>query len=314
MKKALTLNTSESMPLIGLGTWKAAPDVAGRAVYNAIKAGYRHIDCAENYGNEAEIGTFLQKAFNDGLVKREELFITGKLNNPYHRAEDVLPALKRTLKALQIEYIDLYLMHWPVAFPYVEPGKGDPDCSGLPREDGKVFCPPTVPVHITWKAMEELVGTSLVKSIGVANFTGPLLFDLLTYAKVVPAVNQIELHPYNSQKRLVEFCQRYGVMVTGYTPLGGDYRETGGLNLLVDETIVKLAKKYGKSPAQIILRWNISRDVVVIPKSSNENRICENLDVLDFELSPEDQLSVDALNKGHRFLDPYDWYGGGLFC
>ncbi|MSU75093.1 MAG: aldo/keto reductase [Candidatus Magasanikbacteria bacterium] len=304
MNNAITLNTGASIPLLGLGTWKSPPGVVGVAVEHAIlEAGYRHIDCAAIYENEPEIGVAFKKVFSSGKVKREEVFITSKLWNTAHASGDVVTACKKTLHDLQLDYLDLYLMHWGIAeSPHLVSRVIEHVVSGTS---------PRIPVRETWEALENLVDAGLVKAIGVANFTGLALFDLLTYARIKPAVNQIELHPYNQQSRLVEFCQRQGIVVTAYSPLGTPGTIKGKSDepvLLQDKIVVAMAERHNKTPGQILIRWAVERNTIVIPKSISPTRLRENISVFDFELSKEDGKALAALERRHRFVDPWEWW------
>ncbi|MCD8484342.1 aldo/keto reductase [Candidatus Woesebacteria bacterium] len=303
MQPTLTLNNGKTIPQLGLGTWKSETASVGEAVKIAVRAGYRHIDCAHIYGNEAEIGTALQELFTNGEVKREELFITSKLWNTDHHPDTVAQACRRTLENLQLEYLDLYLVHWGIAFAAGE--EKEPH-----GEDGRVKTE-AVSLQETWRAMEQLVEEDLVKSIGVANYTAPLMVDLLNYATLKPAMNQIEIHPYNAQLALVEFCHDKNVAVTAYSPLGsfGERSEKP----LVDPVVVDIATAHGVTPAQVLIRWSLQRGLVVIPKSTNPNRIAENFAVFAFTLTDEEMNRLNALDRGHRFVDPSEWWGVPYF-
>jgi diketogulonate reductase-like aldo/keto reductase len=299
MKKTLTLNNNHTMPTIGLGTWRSPKGEVKAAVkYALTEAGYTHIDCASIYGNEKEIGEAFVEVFAEGKVKREDIFITSKLWNTEHHPDNVEKACRKTLADLQLEYLDLYLVHWGIAFEH----KDNPE----PVRDGMVVTEP-VPTIETWKAMEQLVEKGLVKSIGVANFTTAMIVDLLSYAKIKPVINQIEIHPYNTQEDVVNYCHKKEIHVTAYSPLGSN----GGKieRPIKDPVVIDLAAKYQKSPAQILIRWSIQRDLVVIPKSVDTNRIAENIQVFDFELSADDMKKINDLNKNFRFVDPIDWWG-----
>lgn len=283
-----------SIPSIGLGTWKAEPGVVSEAVIHAISDfGYRHIDCAKVYRNEHEIGHALQRVITQGTVDREELFITSKLWNTDHHPDDVERACRKTLSDLQLEQLDLYLMHWGTAFA--------PSADLYPQQDGMTVLGST-PLHKTWEAMEQLVKKGLVKNIGVANFSAPLLRDLLNYASIAPVVNQIEIHPYLPQFALVDFCRQQSVIVTAYSPLGSS--KDSLKKPLTDEVVTGLASEYGKSPAQILLRWLFQRQIVSIPKSTNPLRLKENMSIFDFELSPESMAKIAEITHRERYIDP----------
>lgn len=299
----LTLNTGALMPRIGLGTWKAEPGAVGDAVtYALTDAGYRHIDCAAIYGNEKEIGLAFEKVFSSGKLRRDDVFVTSKLWNSMHAKDAVRSACEATLADLRLDYLDLYLMHWGIATPPDDaPGARDLDEDGIQILE-------KISARETWEAMQELVKAGLVKAIGVANFTAPMLIDLLSYASIPPAMNQVELHPYFQQTRLVEFCRHYDISVTAYSPLG----RPGALNddsaRIIDDPVIRaIATAHGKTPSQVILRWGIQRDTTVIPKSTRPERIRENAGVFDFSLSEADMTAIAGLERNLRLVDPYEW-------
>ena len=213
--KLVQLSNGKEMPIFGLGTWKSEPGAVRQAVLDAVAAGYRHIDCASIYGNEAEIGSALAELFASGLVTRKDLWITSKLWNNSHSPKDVAPALQQTLNSLGLDYLDLYLMHWPVA------QRSD---VVFPEQASDLVSLNDVPLTATWSAMEELVDQGLCVCIGVSNFSVAKLQALLDVARIAPAVNQIELHPYLQQSQMLEFCGVNHIAVTAYSPLGSSDR------------------------------------------------------------------------------------------
>ncbi len=284
---------------MGLGTWQSEKNKVGEAVRFAIlEAGYRHIDCAAIYENEQEIGNVLKEITSKSL-KRENLFITSKLWNTNHNPKNVEKACKKTLLDLKLDYLDLYLMHWGIAFAL---GENSAPVRVLQTLE-------LVSIQETWEAMEKLVKKGLVKSIGVSNFTTMMILDLLTYAKIKPVMNQIELHPYLTQEKLVAFCNEKKIAVTAYSPLGRPSEDIQGSKLSSEPIIKSLAKKYKKTPAQILLNWAINRGTVAIPKSINFKRISENINIFDFELNQDEQLEISSLNRNYRIVDPIDWWG-----
>lgn len=292
-----TLNNGLKMPVIGLGTWKSKPGEVYQAVIWALKAGYRQIDCAQIYGNEKEIGQALQDAFKDGLVKREELWVTSKLWNNAHAAGDVLPALKKTLADLQLEYLDLYLIHWPVVqkkeviFP-----SGAEDM--LPLEE--------VPLSETWREMEKAVKAGLVRSIGLSNCGEKRIGGVLAACSLKPAVLQIENHPFLQQKELIAFCKKQGIAVTAYSPLGSQDRSNKQPDeplLLQHPVILGIAERLQVSPAQVLIAWAVNRGVIVIPKSVNEERLRQNLEAYKLKLGKEDMQEIATLERGFRYVN-----------
>ena len=269
LSSTLTLNDGRVIPLLGLGVFRSGTGKGTQdAVRWALEAGYRHIDTAHIYGNEADVG----KALRASAVPREQVFVTTKLWNDDQGYEETLRAFDASLEALGVGYVDLYLMHWPV------PGR---------RLD-------------SWRAMEELVKRGRCRSIGVSNFVVRHLEELLPVAKIVPAVNQIELHPFLQQRDAVAVCRANGIAVQAYSPLTKGRRlDHPALNVLAHEL--------GRSPAQILIRWSLQRGFVVLPKSATRTRVLENAAVFDFELDPAQLARLDALEENlHTAWDPSD--------
>lgn len=297
---AIVLNNKRTIPAIGFGTWRLPNKEAASLVEAAIRSGYRHIDCAMIYENEKEVGEGIHAAIKQGIAKRDELFVTSKLWNTAHAGERVSAACRKTLSDLQLDYLDLYLVHWGVSFVHDE-GLEPLDQNGVAK-----FSP--ISMQETWRAMEQLVEDGLVKSIGVANFTAPMLIDLLSYAKIKPAINQIELHPLHVQDDLVQFCQRLSIAVTAYSPFG-----SADAPVLKNSVLQAIAKEYGRTPAQVALRWAVQRDTIVIPKSANPARIKENAEIDDFELSDKAMERISSLDQRKIFVNPIEWWGFPYF-
>lgn len=262
----ITLNNDVKMPQLGLGVWRVSDDEAVEAVSAAVDAGYRLIDTAALYDNERGVG----KGVRQSGGAREELFITSKVWNSDQGYEQTLKAFDDSLERLGLDYLDLYLIHWPVP------------SAGLYAD--------------TWRALEEIYKSGRVKAIGVSNFNVEHLEKLLETAKVVPTVNQVECHPHLAQNELREYCQGKGIQLESWRPLGGPQGD-----LMSDVTIVNIADKHNRTPAQILLRWNVQLGNVVIPKSVHADRIKQNAEVFDFELDNDDMAKISALNTGERY-------------
>jgi len=265
----VTLGNGVKMPHLGLGTWRSAEGAeVEQSVRWALEIGYRHVDTAAVYGNERGVG----RAIRDSRVPREQVFVTTKVWNDDQRAgrDAVLRAFDESLRRLGTDYVDLYLVHWPVKGKYVE----------------------------AWRALEQIYSTGRVKAIGVSNFLVHHLADVLKVASVKPMVNQVEFHPRLVQRQLLDFCRNEGIVQEAWSPLMKG--KAGEVPLLRE-----LAGKYGKTPSQVVLRWDLQHGVVTIPKSVRRERLVENADLFDFELSADEMAKVDALDRGERIgADP----------
>ncbi|KAI9726379.1 MAG: hypothetical protein M1834_009042 [Cirrosporium novae-zelandiae] len=300
------LNTGAEIPAIGFGTWQDRGMYAQEnAVREALKAGYRHIDTARVYGTEAAIG----KAIKESGISREQIFITTKLWNNAHHPDDVEAALDASLKDLGTDYVDLYLMHWPSAF-----ARGE---SLFPKDsNGKNKIGDTDYVD-TYKAMEALQKTSKTLAIGISNFSKSEITRLLQETSTVPAVHQLERHPWLQQAEFVEWNQSHGIHVSQYSPFGNQneiYDKGKNMGKLIeDPALVEIGRKYGKSGAQVALAWAISHTCSALPKSKTPTRIHANLQG-DFQLSTEDVQKIDSLDKKLRFNDPSESFGWRFYA
>jgi D-xylose reductase len=302
------------LPAAGFGLWKIdKPDTAD-LVHAAIEAGYRHLDSAADYGNEKEAGEGIKSALAAGLCQREDLWVTSKLWNNYHRPEHVRAACEKTLSDLGLDYLDLYLIHFPIALKFVDfDVRYPPEWFFDPGAEAPRMEIDPVPLHQTWAAMEDLKASGLVKHIGVCNYNSALLHDLMAYAKQKPEVLQVEAHPYLTQERLIKLAQDYGMTVTAFSPLGAlSYvsldMATENESVLEMEAVKVAAARLGKTPAQVVLRWGVQRGTAIIPKTARRGRLKENLALFDFELNAEEMQAISALNRNRRFNDP------AVFC
>lgn len=310
----LAVGTDGQMPVIGLGLWKIDKDKVADAVVEAIRAGYRHLDSACDYGNEKEVGEGIRRAIAEGLCTREELWVTSKLWNTYHHPDHVILAMDQTLEDLGLDYLDLYLVHFPIALEFVPfETRYPPEWVHDPSDEIPMLRAAAVPLQDTWRAMETLVDSGLARHIGVCNYGVSLMRDMLSYARITPAVLQIESHPYLTQDKLIRFCAEQDIAVTAFSPLGAlSYLEldmASQSESVLQQSIVKnIAARLGRTAAQVVLRWGVQRGNAIIPKTSRPERLAENVALFDFELSAEDMASISALNRNQRFNDP------GVFC
>lgn len=306
--------TGQQMPAVGLGLWKIDSKCVAETVYEAIKRGYRHLDSAADYGNEKQVGEGIARALADGLCKREDLWITSKLWNTFHRKEHVQAACERSLSDLGLDYFDLYLIHFPIALQYVDfDQRYPPEWIYDPNAENPCMVLDSVPLSETWAAMEELVEIKLARKIGICNYTAVLLHDLMSYARIKPAMLQIESHPYLTQESLIRTAQSYNIAVTAFSPLGAlSYvsldMASNEDSVLQQSAVVSIAKRLGVTPAQVVLRWGIQRGTAIIPKTSRAERLDENIALADFSLTDDDMQAISALNRNRRFNDP------GVFC
>ena len=266
LQSKAVLNNGVEMPWFGLGVFKVeeGPELV-EAIKSAIKAGYRSIDTAAIYGNEAAVGEGILAGIEATGISREELFITSKVWNADQGYEETIAAYEESLKKLKLDYLDLYLVHWPVEGKYKD----------------------------TWRALETLYKEKRVRAIGVSNFQIHHLQDVIKDAEIKPMINQVEYHPRLTQKELQAFCKEQGIQMEAWSPLMQG-------QLLDNETLQAIAEKHGKTTAQVILRWDLQNGVITIPKSTKEHRIIANADVFNFELTKEDMEKIDALNQNHR--------------
>ncbi|KAI1297103.1 NADP-dependent oxidoreductase domain-containing protein [Xylaria venustula] len=319
MGPTIKLSSGYEMPQVGFGLWKVENEKAADIVYNAIKVGYRLFDGAcvfptADYGNEKECGEGVARAIKDGLVTREELFITSKLWPVFEDEDKVEPAIRRSLSDWGLEYFDLYLIHFPGALKYVDPAVRYPP--GWHYDGVSQIVRSNTPTHVTWRALEAVVDKGLARSIGVSNFQAQLIYDMLRYARIPPAALQIEHHPYLIQQELLNLCKAEGIAVTAYSSFGPASFLTFGFKhaqalkpLIEDDLIVGLAKKYGKEPSQILLRWATQRGLAVIPKTSRTAVMAQNLDVTGFDLEQADIDQITAKDVGSiRFNQPSNYF------
>lgn len=297
--KSLQFTNGDRMPIIGLGTWKATGEEVKEAVKNALEIGYRHIDTAAIYSNEEAIGAALNEIFESRKITRDEIFITSKLWNDAHHPENVISALEKSLKKLKLNYLDLYLIHWPVAFKAGVP---------MPESASDYVSLAELPLIETWKKMEEAKERGLTKHIGVSNFSLKKLENLIEKAKYKPEVNQVELHPLLQQNNLYQFCKGHDIHLTAYSPLGsGDRSEqmkaANEPNLFDIPEIKEIADRHNIHPAQVLIGWHANRNVSVIPKSVTPKNMESNLKAVALQFSESDMNTIAQLDKNYRFIN-----------
>ncbi len=293
--KTLTLNTGAKIPTVGLGTLCAKEGLREVIRSAVLECGYRHIDTARDYGNEDIVGATIEEMVKAKQIRREDLFVTTKIFNHEKGKGKIAETLRDSLKNLRMSYVDLLLIHWPI-------GACDKATKTIQQ----------TPLYQTWAEFEECYEQGLCKAIGVSNFGVQLLLDLFTYCKHRPAVNQIELHPYLAQTDLVEFCRSQGIVVEAYSPLGSP--GTAGwrpeLPAVLENPVVKeLAKKYSRTPAQVMLNWGMSRGYVILPKTEKKERLKENMAAGEFAMEKGDYEKLSGLNIGLRYFDAKYWDG-----
>lgn len=307
--KTHRLRDGTEIPALGLGTWKSEPEEVYHAVRAALEVGYRHIDCAAIYQNEEEVGRALRDAFAAGDAKREEVWVTSKLWNDSHRPEHTKPALETSLKKLGLDYLDLYLIHWPVALQHgVLLPSGPEDFVPLSE----------VPLAVTWEGMLALREAGLARQVGVSNFSRRQIERVSDATGATPAVNQIELHPYLQQSRLLEACDTLGVAVTAYSPLGSPdsaafMGRQDDVLLTQHPTIVSIAEAHDATPGQVLIAWALARGTSVIPKSVNPGRIAENWGAKELTLTLADMTAIAALDRHERKVDGSFWFVGDTY-
>tara|TARA_R110002049_G_scaffold275752_4_gene453894 strand:+ start:183 stop:1124 length:942 start_codon:yes stop_codon:yes gene_type:complete len=297
--KQLQFKNGDHIPTIGLGTWKSKPGEVKEAILSAIKNGYRHIDCAAIYGNEKEIGEAFQELFSTGVVNRDDLFITSKLWNDKHKEADVIPALKQTLTDLQLDYLDLYLIHWPVA---MKKDANPPEFLSLEE----------VPLLETWNQLIQAKKSGLTKHIGTSNFSIKKLNHLNIESAHPVEMNQVELHPFFSQNDLKEWCDSQGILMTAYSPLcsadrSEGFKKSDEPQLFENKTLKEIASDNECTIAQVVLSWNQTRGICAIPKSTNSERQAENLASDQVSLSATDMDKINALHTNYRIIDGSFW-------
>lgn len=301
--KYLQFSNNDKIPMLGLGTWKSAKGEIYQTVRKAIEIGYRHFDCALIYGNEHEIGQAISDAINNKEVTRNELWITSKLWNNRHKKVDIQPTIEITLDSLKLEYLDLYLIHWPVALL---------NSVNYPKDGSEMIDLKHIPLVETWQGMIALKENNLTKHIGVSNFSIKKINELINETGVCPEALQLELHPFLQQNKIVDFANANNIILTGFCPLGSSDRPinritAGEPKLFENKSIIDIAQEKGNTPAQIMLAWAINRGTSVIPKSVNPQRLKENIEAADIELTPLEMEKINQLDQHYRYIKGDFW-------
>ncbi|KAK8808506.1 hypothetical protein WA158_008407 [Blastocystis sp. Blastoise] len=304
------LSSGYEMPSFGLGTFLSQPNEVHDIVYEAIKLGYRHIDTASIYRNEREIGQAIKEAIDDGFVKREELFITTKLHSSDFDPKRVALAFEQSRKDLQLDYIDLYLVHFPFELsipPEVEATRDPNYYYSIPIsmeiDDQTKMGWNVDRMTNTWRELEKLVEKGEIRSLGVSNFSLKKLIEFIPHCHIVPAAIQVELHIQLQQWKLIDYCKQHNIIVTAYFPLGNPGMQATsacGIVPLKNPFIIEIAGKYHKTPAQILLRWAVQRGTIVIPKTVHKERLIENMNIFDFTLTEEEMNAIKGIDEGKR--------------
>jgi len=301
--KYLTFKNNDKMPTLGLGTWKSAKGEVYEVIRKAIEIGYRHFDCASFYGNESEIGMAISDAIKNQDVARQDLWITSKLWNNRHRKNDIQAAFESTLKDLNLDYLDLYLIHWPVVLQ---------NQASYAQQSSDLISLSEIPLTQTWQGLIDLKEKGVTKHIGVSNFSIKKVDQITEESGIVPEVLQIELHPFLQQQKTINFAQEKGIFLTGYCPLGSADRPAIRIledepKLFQQEVILDIANNKGIFPAQVILAWAVNRGTSVIPKSVNPERLKQNLESADIELSTQEMTKMNSLDLHYRYIKGDFW-------
>ncbi len=301
--KALKFPNGDEMPIVGLGTWKSAPGDVYAAVREAIRIGYRHIDCAMLYGNEVEIGNALRDAIAEGHVQRAELWITSKVWGNAHSRDGVHGALRKSLQDLGLDYLDLYLIHWPIPLK---------PTAIFPTSGADFLTLAEAPIEATWAGMEDGVSAGLTRHIGLSNFSVKKLRGLMARCTIKPEVDQVEMHPFLQQPELVAFCAANGVHLTAWAPLGSSDRpdafKAADAPVLLDNPVIKsIADAHGSTAAQILIAWHVNRGISTIPKSVTPSRLRENFNAAEIVLSQTEMTRIASLDRHYRLLDGAFW-------